>query len=145
VELNARRPAADGGSPAGHLTGKDHAMTRPALTLLQAEFARTAGQQRTEEDLHMLRQSADRASRLHDAREDRAAAHAEFHSLLADGAAPEAEHLIIIVIQGGAHGGLCKRQPSWRRCDPLTRRWKQERVESTQKRATPRAKEYPWR
>lgn len=59
-------------------------MTDHAIMRLEAEFARAASRQRTEADLRMLRESADRARRLDGAWEGRAAAHAEFHCLLAD-------------------------------------------------------------
>jgi GntR family transcriptional regulator, transcriptional repressor for pyruvate dehydrogenase complex len=71
-----------------------------ALTLLQTEFARTASHERTEEDLRMLRLSVDRASRLDGAWEEKADAHAEFHSLLADATRVPAYSLLARVISG---------------------------------------------
>ena len=61
-------------------------MTRPALLLMQSTFARAACQQRTPQALHALRASVDQACALRaDVTWDRkAAAHAEFHHLLAE-------------------------------------------------------------
>lgn len=61
-------------------------MPRSALMLVQSTFARVACAQRTPQDLHALRDSVDRACALsNDTAWDRkAAAHAEFHRLLAE-------------------------------------------------------------
>lgn len=76
-------------------------MTDHAIMRLQAEFARTASRQRTEADLRMLRESADRASRLDvGAWDSRAAAHAEFHCLLADATGGSAYSLLARLTSG---------------------------------------------
>jgi GntR family transcriptional regulator, transcriptional repressor for pyruvate dehydrogenase complex len=59
-------------------------MTEHAIAGLQAEFARAACFQRSENDLRVLRESIDQASRLDGGWEGRAGAHAQFHCLLAD-------------------------------------------------------------
>jgi FCD domain len=61
-------------------------MTRDALVLIQSAVVRAACEQRTEQDLATLRASADQAANLPagDGWERRAAAHVEFHNLLAD-------------------------------------------------------------
>jgi DNA-binding FadR family transcriptional regulator len=61
-------------------------MIRSALMLMQSTFARAACEQRTPQALHALRASVDQACALPaDAAWDRkAAAHAEFHHLLAE-------------------------------------------------------------
>ena len=66
-------------------TGRN-VMTGSALMLMQSTFARVACEQRTPRDLHVLRTSVDQACALPaDAAWDRkAAAHAEFHYLLAE-------------------------------------------------------------
>ena len=72
-------------------TGRN-VMTRSALMLMQSTFARVACEQRSPQALHALRASVDQARALPaDAAWDRkAAAHAEFHHLLAEAAgAPE--------------------------------------------------------
>jgi DNA-binding FadR family transcriptional regulator len=73
-------------------------MTDHAIVRLQAEFARTASIQRTEASLRLLRESADRASRMDGPWEDRAAAHAEFHGLLADATRGSAYSLLARLI-----------------------------------------------
>jgi DNA-binding GntR family transcriptional regulator len=66
-------------------TGRN-VMTRSALMLMQSTFARVACEQRSPQALHALRASVDQARALPaDAAWDRkAAAHAEFHHLLAE-------------------------------------------------------------
>lgn len=61
-------------------------MTKTALTLIQSALTRTACAQRTGHDLKVLRASVEHASALSRgvAWERKAAAHAEFHCLLAD-------------------------------------------------------------
>ena len=63
-------------------------MTKSALILVQSTFARAACEQRTPQALHALRVSVEQACALPaDAAWDRkAAAHAEFHRLLAEAA-----------------------------------------------------------
>jgi DNA-binding FadR family transcriptional regulator len=73
-------------------------MTDDAIMRLQAEFARTASHQRTEADLWLLRESAERASRPDCAWEGRAAAHAEFHRLLAYATGGSAYSLLALLI-----------------------------------------------
>jgi GntR family transcriptional regulator, transcriptional repressor for pyruvate dehydrogenase complex len=74
-------------------------MTVPAITLLQSMFVRLASKERTDDDLRSLRQSVDRASDMKDAWEDRAAAHAEFHCLLADATRAASYSLVARCIQ----------------------------------------------
>ena len=61
-------------------------MTRDALVLIQSAVVRAACEQRTERDLATLRASVDQAANVPDGDgwERRAAAHVEFHNLLAD-------------------------------------------------------------
>ena len=59
-------------------------MTDHSIMRLQAEFARAASYRRTEADLWLLRENCDRASGLDGDWTSRAAAHAEYHRLLAD-------------------------------------------------------------
>lgn len=61
-------------------------MTRDALVLIQSAVVRAACEQRTERDLATLRASVDQAANVPagDGWERRAAAHVEFHNLLAD-------------------------------------------------------------
>jgi GntR family transcriptional regulator, transcriptional repressor for pyruvate dehydrogenase complex len=66
-------------------TGRN-VMTGSALTLVQSTFARAACEQRTPQDLYALRASVDRACALPAGApwNRKAAAHAEFHHLLAE-------------------------------------------------------------
>ena len=75
-------------------------MTDHAIIRLEAEFARIAGIQRTETGLQVLRESADRASRVNGAWETRAAAHAEFLCLLAGVTGGSAYSLLAQLISG---------------------------------------------
>jgi hypothetical protein len=61
-------------------------MTRDALVLIQSAVVRAACEQRTEQDLASLRASVEQAASVPpgDGWERRAAAHVEFHNLLAD-------------------------------------------------------------
>jgi hypothetical protein len=61
-------------------------MTRDALVLIQSAVVRAACEQRTEQDLAALRASVEQAAGVPpgDGWERRAAAHVEFHNLLAD-------------------------------------------------------------
>jgi WhiB family redox-sensing transcriptional regulator len=104
-----RRPAAARQS-GPHRNG--HAATTHAIMQIQAEFARTASQRRTEADLRMLRHSVSRASGLNGAWEDRAAAHAEFHCLLADATGASAYALLARLISGGVREMIAWAGPS---------------------------------
>ena len=84
----------------------DHAIMR-----LQAEFARTASYQRTEAHLRLLRECSDRASRLGGAWEGRAAAHAEFHRLLADATGGSAYSLLARLISGSVRDMITRAGP----------------------------------
>lgn len=61
-----------------------NAITTSAVVLLQSMFVRLACEERTDEDLRALREIVDRAGGMDRAWEDRAAAHAQFHCLLAN-------------------------------------------------------------
>lgn len=86
-------------------------MTDHAIMRLQAECARTATYQRTEADLRLLRESSDRASRLGGAWEGRAAAHAEFHRLLADATGGSAYSLLARLISGSVRDMITRAGP----------------------------------
>ena len=77
-------------------------MTRSALMLMQSTFARVACEQRTPRDLHVLRASVDQACALpaEAAWDRKAAAHAEFHHLLAEAAGAPGYALIARSIRG---------------------------------------------
>jgi DNA-binding FadR family transcriptional regulator len=75
-------------------------MTDTAIIRLEAEFARIASSQRTEDGLRALRESVDRASRVGGSWETRAAAHAEFLSLLAGVTGGSAYYLLAQLISG---------------------------------------------
>lgn len=80
---------------------KGHAVTMHAFMQVQVEFARTASQRRTEDDLRALRDSIRRASGRSGAWKDQAAAHAEFHRLLADATGASAYALLAQLTSAG--------------------------------------------
>jgi DNA-binding FadR family transcriptional regulator len=86
-------------------------MTDHAIIGLQAEFARAACYRRTEDDLRILRVSADRASRLDGDWDIRSAAHAEFHILLADASRGGAYALIARLISGSVRDLVTRAGP----------------------------------
>jgi GntR family transcriptional repressor for pyruvate dehydrogenase complex len=86
-------------------------MTDHAIMRLQAEFARTASHQRTEAHLRLLRENSDRASRLDRAWTSRAAAHAEFHCLLADATGGSAYSLLARLISGSVRDMITRAGP----------------------------------
>jgi DNA-binding FadR family transcriptional regulator len=77
-------------------------MTRSALMLMQSTFARVACEQRTPRDLYVLRASVDQACALpaEAAWDRKAAAHAEFHHLLAEATGASGYALIARSIGG---------------------------------------------
>ena len=77
-------------------------MTGSALMLIQSTFARVACEQRTPRDLHVLRASVDQACALPAvvAWDRKAAAHVEFHHLLAEAAGASGYALIARSIGG---------------------------------------------
>jgi DNA-binding FadR family transcriptional regulator len=86
-------------------------MTDHAIIGLQAEFARAACYRRTDNDLRVLRASADRASRLDGVWEIRSAAHAEFHIRLADASRGGAYALIARLITGSVRDLITRAGP----------------------------------
>jgi DNA-binding FadR family transcriptional regulator len=86
-------------------------MTDHAIAGLEAEFARAACHRRTDNDLRILRASADRASRLAGDWESRSAAHAEFHVLLADASRGGAYSLIARLISGSVRDLITRAGP----------------------------------
>lgn len=86
-------------------------MTDHAIMRLQAEFARAACFQRTEADLRELRESADGADRLDGTWETRAAAHAEFHRLLADATGGTAYSLLALLVSGSMRDMITQAGP----------------------------------
>lgn len=86
-------------------------MTDHAIIRLQAEFARTASHQRSEADLWLLRESAEKASLPNDAWESRAAAHAEFHRLLAYATGGSAYCLLALLISDSMRDMITRAGP----------------------------------
>lgn len=89
-------------------------MTRSALTLIQSAFARIACAQQTAHHLQALRDSVDQACALPpgEAWEDKAAAHAQFHCLLADAAGAAGFALLARFISGSLHDLIVQARPS---------------------------------
>jgi DNA-binding FadR family transcriptional regulator len=86
-------------------------MTDHAIIRLEAEFARTACIQRTENGLRVLRESVDRASQVSGAWETRAAAHAEFLRLLAYVTGGSAYYLLAQLISGSVRDIITRAGP----------------------------------
>ena len=78
-------------------------MTRSAVMLVQATFARAACEQRTPQDLRALLASVDQACALpaDTAWDRKAAAHAEFHRLLAEATGASGYALLATSMGGG--------------------------------------------
>ena len=100
-----------GRTPGIRACQKGHALTDHAIMRLQAEFARTASYQRTEADLWLLRENCDMASRLDGDWPSRAAAHAEFHRLLADATGGSAYSLLARLISGSVRDMITRAGP----------------------------------
>ena len=89
-------------------------MTRSALMLMQSTFARVACEQRTPRDLYVLRASVDQACALpaEAAWDRKAAAHAEFHCLLADATGMSVVALLARYISGSLQDLITRAGPS---------------------------------
>ena len=89
-------------------------MTRSALTLIQSTFARIACAQQTAHHLRALRDSVDRACALPpgEAWEAKAAAHAQFHCLLADATGMAGFALLSRFISGSLQNLIMQAGPS---------------------------------
>ena len=89
-------------------------MTRSALTLVLSTFARMACAQRTAHHLRALRDSIDQACALPpgEAWEGKAAAHAQFHCLLADATGAPGFALLARFISGSLQDLIVQAGPS---------------------------------